>query len=176
MFRQSAVAVVSWIAFAAAAAQPVPRFGSVKDWGFQRFDNGAAIASTGNGAGLSLGVYCVAKRDCSIYLSTDTGCQDGQRYTLLMNAGGAAYALNSTCRGIRSPVEKQRFVLFLEDFDAVLATMMKEHAVGFAVPLAGGEFKFARFSLEGSNEAIAALSSFLEDAKPKAVLNRDQAL
>jgi hypothetical protein len=176
MFKRLAVTVLSSIALPAGIAQAAPPSGSVKDWEFQRFDNGSAIASTGNGTGSSLGVYCVAKRNCSIYLATDTGCEDGQRYTLLLNASTAAYALNSTCRGISSPGEKQHFVFFLEDFDAIIATMMKEHTVGFAIPIAGGEFKVARFSLEGSNEAIAAVSSLLEDAKPKPALNSDQVL
>ncbi|MBV8146410.1 MAG: hypothetical protein JO184_15545 [Gammaproteobacteria bacterium] len=176
MFKRFAVAVMSWLAIGGPAAQASPPSGSVKDWSFRKLDGDRAIASTGNGSGSSLGVYCVAKRDCQIYLATDTGCEDARTYTLLLNASSAAFALSSTCHGISNPGEKQRFVFFLDDFNTVLATMMKDHTVGFAIPVAGEQFKVTRFSLEGSNEALAALSSLLKDGKPKPAVSHDRVL
>jgi hypothetical protein len=118
----------------------------------------------------------IAKRNCHIYLATDTGCEDAKTYTLLLNANRAALAVRSTCRGMSSPSEKQRFVFFLDDFQTVLAIMMKEHAVGFAIPISGNQFKVARFSLEGSNEAIAGLGSLLDEGKSKSVVNSEEVL
>jgi hypothetical protein len=158
------------------AAAP-PKSGTVKDWTFTDYADGTAGAQTTNESESSLGVYCASKDNCLAYLATDSGCQDGSKYTVMMNANSGANALLATCKSLATPRSKQQFALFFEDLGAVLDTMLKDHTVGFAIPLASGQFKVVRFSLEGSNETLAAVDS-AEGAAPgaKPAVNRDETL
>ena len=137
------------------SAQPV----TVKDWVFQKQGNGTAEAWTVNESGSQLGVVCYRKGSCLAYFVSDSGsCDDGSKYPALMNAGSGALSLSTVCRKIETDSGKARFVLVINEFDPVLDSMLKDHNMGIVIPMANGMFKVARFSLEGSNEALSAVN------------------
>ncbi len=139
---------------AMAASQPVV----VKDWSFIDTGNGTGIAKTYNESGSVLGLYCAAANNCDAYMMTAMGCDDGHKYPGLVNADSGAYNVTVTCQNIASAGEKPNFAFVFDDFNTIKGLMLKDHSVGIALPLASGQFKVARFSLEGSNETLAAVN------------------
>lgn len=169
------IAILVGLLIAASTLSAAPRTITIKDWIFKSYDDGSAGAYTENQSGSSLGLYCASKADCTVYLTSGDGCDEGAKVPMLMSAGGGASSLSTTCKNIANAGEKPFYVNVIDDFNGVLNTMLKEHAVGFAIPMASGQFKVVRFSLEGTNEALAAVNGSLRaTAKPAA--NRDQVL
>jgi hypothetical protein len=146
-----------------------------KDWTFQDTGNGTAVAYTNNDSGSTLGVFCAAAKNCSVYLKTATGCNDGAKYPVLVNADSGAMTVSLTCQNIASAGEKRNFVFVFDDFNAIFCAMVKDSALGVALPLAGGQFKVARFSLNGSTETIAEVNRAIESGVKKVSAN-DQSL
>ena len=154
------------------AAQPV----KVKDWVFQK-TNGMAEAWTVNDSGSQLGVVCLAASNCMAYFVSDSGtCEDGSKYPALLNSASGAFALTTVCRKIESDSGKPRFVLVINELDQVLDAMIKDHTLGIVIPMASGMFKAARFSLEGSNEALAAVNQAITSQSKPARATGDQDL
>jgi hypothetical protein len=141
-------------AMASAANQPIV----TKDWSFTNTGNGSAVASTSNDSGSTLGVYCLGAKNCAAYLQTLTACEDGAKYPVLVNSDSGASNFMLTCKNLASAGEKQNFVFVFDQFDALINLLLKDRAIGVAFPLAGGQFKVARFSLDGSNESLAAVN------------------
>lgn len=139
----------------------------VKNWFYVNDGNGSAEAYTVNESGSQIGVYCAAKSNCFAYfVSADSTCSDGDKYPALMNSTSGAVALTVVCRQLASDSEKSRYVLVINEMNAVLTAMLKDHTLGIVIPMQSGTFHVARFSLEGSNEALAAVDRMVE-AQPK---------
>jgi hypothetical protein len=141
---------------------------SVKDWLFQDNGSSGAEAWTVNDSGSQIGVVCFGKSNCIAYFVSDSGtCQDDSKYPALLNSASGALALTTVCKKIESQTGKPRFVLVINEFNAVLDSILKDHNLGIVIPMASGMFKVARFSLEGSNEALAAVNrSTAAESKP----------
>ena len=61
------------------------------------------------------------------------------------------------------------------DFQTVVNLMFQDRVAGFSIPMANGTFKVTRFSLEGSNEALAAVNQAItKNSKPVGL--KDQVL
>ena len=60
------------------------------------------------------------------------------------------------CRG---KLDNGMYRYVFTDFEQIDDTVKKASRIGFAVPLAGDQFRVIRFDLMGSNEAIAAIRS-----------------
>jgi hypothetical protein len=119
---------------------------------------GTAVASTSNDSGSTLGVYCLGAKNCDAYLRTSTTCEEGAKYPVLVNSDSGANNFVVTCKNLASTGEKQNFVFVFDQFDTLINLMLKDRALGVAFPLASGQFKVARFSLDGSNESLAAVN------------------
>lgn len=148
----------------------------VKDWIFQK-TNGMAEAWTVNDSGSQLGVVCSTASSCLAYFVSDSGtCEDGSKYPALLNSASGALALSTMCKKIGSDSEKPRFVLVINEFNQVLDAMLKDHNLGIVIPMASGMFKVARFSLEGSNEALSAVNQATGSQSKPARATGDQDL
>jgi hypothetical protein len=130
----------------------------VKDWSFQKDANGSAYAFTKEESGSTLGVACSQARHCVAFLTSGNGCEVGTKYVVLVNADSGALSLGTTCADIEFGPSKQRFVVVIDDFNAAFNTLLKAHSIGVSMPLAGGHFKVARFSLKGSSETLSAVT------------------
>jgi len=151
---------------------------TVKDWVFSKLGGGSAIAYTGNDSGSRLGVVCTAANECDAYVYSATGCDDGSKIPVLINTDSGSASFNVTCKNISSPSEKQNFVFVFDELKPILNILLKNQTLGLALPLASGQFKVLHFSLQGSNEALAAVS---RSVKPSATpvstkKNEDQTL
>jgi len=152
-----------------------PRTATVKNWTFKDFRDGSAGGDTTNESGSELGVYCSGTQQCFIFLITDTGCEENGKYTVLVNADSGAVATNASCTSINTPGSKGRFALVFDNFDTLLNSILKDHAIGFSIPLASGMFKVTRFSLEGSNEVLSAVGQTIKGGSKPAGM-KDQVL
>jgi hypothetical protein len=169
---------ISLLLLALVAALPVsaePRIASVRDWTYKDFHDGSAAGSTNNDSGSTLAVYCAADQQCMIFLITSTGCEENGKYTVLVNADSGAMTETAACSKLNNPATKEQFALIFDDFQGLLNTILKDHTIGFSIPLASGMFKVTRFSLEGSNEVLSAVGgSVKESSKPVGL--KDQVL
>jgi hypothetical protein len=134
---------------------------TIKDWIFNTLDGGGALAYTNSSSGSVLGVICVKYKTCYAYFGAGDTCEPGSKYSMLVNSDGGALPVTGTCSDIGGATGKRQFVQFLDPFDNIVSSILHNHWMGVAVPMADGQFKVFRFSLEGSNETFAAVSRAL---------------
>jgi hypothetical protein len=150
--------------YAFAEPQPV----AVKDWTFIDTGGGTGIAKTINDSGSVLGIYCAALKNCDAYLISSMTCEVGSKYPGLINAGSGSFSISVTCKNIAADGEKPNYAFVFAEFDLIRNLMLKDHSVGVALPLANGQFKVTRFSLEGSNETLAAVGRAISNGTKQA--------
>jgi hypothetical protein len=166
--------LLSWGLFLATGMIGTAIAGSVteKDWKVVIDADGTALAFTSNGSGSSFGIYCANANSCFAYLDSSTGCDDSSTYPVLVNSDSGAGSFEATCADLGSSASKNHAVIVFNDFSAIIKTVLKDHAIGFAIPLASGQFKVTRFSLEGSNETIQAMNKAVSSStRPAAALD-----
>ena len=128
--------------------------------------SGYQEAYTGNDAGDGLGVFCsITSQTCFAYFRTKNQCQDGQAVPVLVNADTGASVFKTTCRPIQTDSGNE-YVNVFDDF-GVVGIMLRAQDMGIAIPLDKGLFRSTRFSLMGSNEAIAAAKLLPANIPPK---------
>ena len=119
----------------------------------------ALYAATANDSGNILGQYCYpGDGNCYYLLGLRTSCKEGNNYPVLLNSDQGSATVAVRCNG---RVQNGLFEYVFTEFSRIDDVVMKAYRVGFAVPLEGDQFTVIRFSLVGSNEAVAKL---LEDA------------
>jgi hypothetical protein len=108
-------------------------------------------AYTSNESGSVFGLIC--GRECVFYLNILHKCEQGHAYPAMINSNGGAY-----------PVDLKCFVLdgdYIVTFPVTgdFADMLEAGGtIGFAVPLANGQFGVSRFSLKGGLDAASAVA------------------
>ena len=111
------------------------------------------IAATGQDNDKFLAYRCFTKAaKCVHVIVMATSCDDGHRYPVLINASSGSLTVDCLCSENEGTYE-----LLPTDFDGFhrILTDSTGH-VGFALPLASGQFKVVRFSLTGAKRAMAA--------------------
>ncbi len=125
-------------------------------WSAGRTSEGdGTYAATMNDSGNILGQYC-NNGTCVYLLGIKTSCKTGDKYPALVNSNISALSVEVICRG---KLDNGMYRYVFADFDQMDEVVKKASQVGFAVPLAGDQFRVIRFDLMGSNEAIAAIRS-----------------
>jgi len=105
---------------------------------------------TSNSSGSSLGILCANKNGkCFLYLDPKLQCTEKAVQPILLNSASGAYATTSSCIHLAN-----RQILVLAHFDMLVKMIEENNSIGIALPLAGGQFKAARFSLRGSTKSI----------------------
>ena len=152
------------------------------DWSTGPIPGGTGFfAVTMNDSGGMLGEYCyTAGASCVYLLAFSTGCEPGSQYPVLVNSDIGAQYLEVHCDG-PLPTVAGFYRYVFTDFSAIDKIVKGAIRVGFAFPLKGDEFRVIRFSLNGSNEAIAAMRAVAamqnSTAKPPASRStRDESL
>lgn len=156
-------------------AMPAPvQWSNFKDWRFKQTEK-YWEASTQNASGSELGVLCTDKESCFAYYQDDTQCKAENVYPLLWNSDSGSLLLTATCTSIGA---SGTYLLVFDKFETVRDYMLKDQSTGIAIPLASGQFKVLKFSLNGSNEAMSALVAGIKsiDAKSSSVRNANQVL
>jgi hypothetical protein len=81
---------------------------------------------------------------------------------VLVRADNGALSLGTASADIGISTSKRKFVIVIDDFNIIFHTILKAHSNGVSMPLAGGHFKVARFSLKRSNETLSAPTHAVE--------------
>jgi hypothetical protein len=146
-----------------------------EDWFFGITRSGAALyAATVNDSGRVLGQYCYQEsNDCVYLLGITTSCTQGNKYPVLVNSNIGSSTMSVYCNGRLGESNNYQYVF--TDFKSIHDTVLKAMRVGFAFPLQSDDFTVIRFSLNGSNEAIAAMRKEVS-LKPTRSGTRDQRL
>lgn len=140
---------------------------TVKSWTYGAMDDGSAAASTTSDSGTQLVVYCVAKKQCYIFVRSDIGCDNGNKQVFLVNAESGAAPFTMTCTKLDIAGSKSQFANSFDNFKDILDIILENHSIAIAIPLISGMFQVVHFSLEGSNEAISAVAQLAKEP-PKA--------
>lgn len=148
----TAIAVAVVVAFSAASRAQTMRF---QDWAVS-YGPGHQEASTGSNTGELLGVFCALEvATCFAYFTTGSNCIEDRQVPVFINSDSGAISLGTQCKSI--PMGSGRiWVNVFQDFSTIAGIMLRDRRIGIVVPLENGLFKAVRFSLLGSNEAIAA--------------------
>ncbi len=125
---------------------------------------GFSEAYTGNNSGSVFGFLC-STDSCSAYLDTKDSCDEGASIPMLINAeSGSAYVL-AKCTHFPQ-AGSVRYISVIED-KQIATAISSGAAIGFAVPMLGGEFKVVRFSLDGALSATDLAVTAAKASKPK---------
>ncbi len=114
-------------------------------------------ASTQNDSGHVLGQWCYpADGQCFWLLGIRAGCEQGERYPVLVNSDSGSYSLEIYCNGpLASAPGMYRYVF--TEFDRITNPVMSSTRIGFAMPLKGDQFSVIRFDLNGAGAALRAM-------------------
>jgi hypothetical protein len=150
-----------FIGLSSAAIGQTSQFGS---WNTGRIGgNEGLFAATVNDSGHILGQYCYFQSDSCIYLlAFQTACKPESKYPVLVNSDVGSSQVFVYCSGQLSS-GKYRYVF--TDFEEIDKVIKGANKVGFAVPLEGDKFLVVRFTLNGSNEAIASMRTTMADGR-----------
>jgi hypothetical protein len=130
-------------------------------------DKTNVYAATANDSGSVLGEYCsLEKHVCNWMLAMDTACEGAGVFPLLGNAASGSVQLGVTCGGKVATPSGQVYQYFFTSWKDLELLLKDSGLVGFAFPLADGQFKVTRFSLTGRTDAMALAESVMT-AKPK---------
>jgi len=131
------------------------------DWVVTRQPAGLQIAKTSISAAV-IGIVCVIQDDvCHAYIGTNSTCDEDQKVPMLINSSVGSIMVNTTCTKLGGSLYN-----IIAEFDSAVSAFESGGLVGFAIPLASGEFRVLRFSTRGATAAI-------RDARTRPTRNRD---
>jgi len=140
----------------------------------QQLTGQGGFAATINDSGHILGQYCYPELSSCVYLlGIRTRCEKDSKYPVLVNSDKGSKTLELLCNG---PLESGRYQYVFTSFDEIHKIVMEAYRVGFAFPLQSDDFIVVRFSLLGSNEAVAAMRADSANRMPVRRGTRDQRL
>lgn len=142
-----ALALVSPLAVAA-PAQPVG------DW-YYSLSGDISEAYTVSDSGAVLGLICFRSANtCSFYIRSSSTCESGQSSAILENTPSGSANLSGTCRPLTTdsgPI----YAIVLSPMKSVASSLDTDgQVIGFAEPMASGQFRVYRFSTTGASSAI----------------------
>ncbi len=136
-------------------------------WVVESMGQGVYAASVENETRRLFGALC-DRRGCSPFLDTGSGCKEGAAYGVLINSPASAFTARPVCKYVGKLA-----VLVLAEGPEILEAMSIGGVIGFATPMASGEFKVSRFTLTGSARAYARALQ-LAQAVPPAPANEER--
>ena len=115
-------------------------------------DRTTVYAGTINESGSVLAETCATDKDsCFWILTTDSACEEGSEYPVLVNSDQSAVSATVTCLGPADSKGDHRYRF--NDWKSLEAVILKAKKVGFAFPLQQDQFTVVRFSLDGVAKA-----------------------
>ncbi len=122
------------------------------------------FAATVNDSNAVLGQYCYLESgDCLWLLATQTDCEEGGRYPVLVNADAGSAQLELVCRKLG---KKPRYIF--SNFEAVDKSIRNSTKyIGFAFPLQSGLFQVDRFLLDGAVESLVRMRAVAKGGSRK---------
>ncbi len=126
---------------------------TIGDWEVGFADDGATVyAGTVNDSDSVLAETCATDKDaCYWILTTDSTCEAGAEYPVLVNSDQSAASAVVTCLGAAQSNGFYRYRF--NSWKSLEAVILKASKVGFAFPLQQDQFTVVRFSLDGVAKA-----------------------
>jgi hypothetical protein len=110
-------------------------------------DSGDYIGAwTNNASGSAFGVLC--GRTCVLYVNMQKTCEPGVSYPAMLNSPKGAMHINWRCHLI-----EDRHIYIVDATQEYFDILEGGGEIGFALPLANGQFAVSRFSLTGGYQA-----------------------
>ena len=126
-----------------------------------------ALTTSSDGEGY-LVYSCHVNDTCYLTMLMTTVCDVGASYPMLMNSDSGAAAVSTTCIDHHDDIGAAEYSF--NDPDAALAeTVFTDNRIGIAIPMADGKFQAVRYSLMGSQEAMARVIQLANSPKTKSV-------
>jgi hypothetical protein len=140
---------------------------TIGDWSVSSED-GYYQAWTANDSGSTFGVLCGAD-DCKFYLQLGiSSCDKDASYKTLINSDGGASVFNLSCSPLIIEGHKEYVLLIEENLNSLSDPFLKTSTIGFAIPMASGQFKVSRFSMRGFPKAAELMGNLrLKDESEK---------
>jgi hypothetical protein len=127
-------------------------------------ENEGVYAQTTNDSGGVLGEYCYKKEATCVWaLANDVKCEQGSKYTVLVNSDAGAVSMEIACLVL----DGKAFYAFAH-FDSIDGIARNASRVGIAFPMKNGLFQVSRFSLDGASSALALTKKVGEKMVEKA--------
>ena len=134
-------------------------------------DGSGSFAGTINDSGGIFGKYCYASAQSCVWIMTaDVGCESGSEYPVLLNSDSGAAPVTVSCKPIDG---KNRY--FFNSYSQVDDAVARSSRIGFAFPMASGQFQVTRFDIRQSTAAMNALDARMRK-RPARPTTRDTTL
>ena len=145
------------LSVALAALLPISAIAEQKrigDWAVSTYD-GYNEAFTSNDSGSTFGFLC-GTGTCIAYIDVKARCEEGSKIPVLINSSSGSAYVTGKCVHIQDNGQT-RYVNSIEDRE-IAEAMGKGQVIGFAIPMASGQFKVVRFSLNGAESAMSRVA------------------
>nr|WP_143710579.1 hypothetical protein [Janthinobacterium sp. Marseille] len=131
--------------------------------------SGYQIAKITNSSGAAAGYVCnLSNEVCDAYLATDVTCEENEIYPFMINSPLGSFPMTGKCVTIGT----SQVIAMIEQNSAV-AAYQSGGEIGFALPMANGDFQVYRFQTVGATAAIEAVRTRPTAKPPKQKNNRD---
>jgi hypothetical protein len=140
----------------------MPPSTTIRQYDQWRIEQSSAFvaALTNNPAGSLFGLLCGTT--CSYYVNVGRTCDVGATYPGLLSGANGALAVTLRCLHVNEEGDEYAVLLIDEDVTDALGDAAD---VSIVVPVAGGQFSVARFSMAGAAEAMDDMLDMV-DEKP----------
>ena len=132
------------------------------DW-ISQFLDGRGEASTHENGMSMLGMMC-GDGSCRYYFANGLDCEPSANYPLMLTSDVGALALDAVCEPV-STSSGDVMVYWFTETPYLNEAFAKTPVVGIAFPLANGEFKTSKFSMNGFTEAIERMVNVMREGK-----------
>lgn len=121
-------------------------------------DNEGVYAATLNDSNGVLGQYCYKDDgNCLWILANTINCDEKSQYPILVNSDAGATNMQLLCVKVSG---KPRYAFM--NFSDIDGLIKQSSYIGFAFPMASGQFQVSRFKLNGANKAISYMRDIAE--------------
>lgn len=157
-----------------AAIQPASAQERVEhgDW-ISQFLDGRGEASTHENGMSMLGMMC-GDGNCRYYFANGLDCEPSANYPLMLTSDVGALALDAVCEPV-STANGDVMLYWFAETPHLNEAFAKTPVVGIAFPLANGEFRTSKFSMNGFTEAIERMVNVMREGKAQESASEDDA-
>jgi len=142
------------------------------DW-ISQFLDGRGEASTHENGMSMLGMMC-GDGSCRYYFANGLDCEPSANYPLMLTSDVGALALDAVCEPV-STANGDVMLYWFTETPYLNEAFAKTPVVGIAFPLANGEFRTSKFSMNGFTEAIERMVNVMREGKAEESVQEDDA-
>lgn len=158
--KKAFLAVLAAACCATAGAQT--QFGA---WNVGLNDDGLPFMYTVNDSGSMFGKWCDGQANqCFWLVLTENTCEDGARYSVMINTDRGSVTSDMTCVGAYNLAGRVLYRNAISSHTEMDGMAREASRIGFAMALASGDFRVVRFSMAGSTVAFTRWEALAQAA------------